>query len=305
MRRNEGLSALRISSAVAVGGMVRRITRRSPDLIAKALLHLHRPLIGHYQVLINHGGFRIFVNPQDNCGGSLYYRGSYEPQETRYFLQLIEAEQPDLFVDVGANIGYYCLTAASRGVSRVIAFEPSPTIADVLTRSVQANDTLRDRVQIRREALSDHPGVIKFWPNLQEHNFGTGSVVPLEIPSENRCIEVRCHKGDDALSGVGQGRLLIKMDIEGGEFAALQGLRETILKLKPTLLMEVHPNQLRALGHDPDALLLLLRNLGYGICRLIGGAEMDLPSGRPYGSEVGWIVARRLEDPDVSGAFEG
>lgn len=62
-----------------------------------------------------------------------------------------------VFVDIGANIGYYTLTAAAAGAGRVIAIEPYPPTFDRLTFNIAANE-FEARVQAIRTALGDHNG---------------------------------------------------------------------------------------------------------------------------------------------------
>ena len=65
--------------------------------------------------------------------------GHYSPDETRVLACLMDA--CDDFVDVGANYGYFSLLAAAReGPSvSVIALEPNPELAGLITRSAEHN----------------------------------------------------------------------------------------------------------------------------------------------------------------------
>jgi hypothetical protein len=59
------------------------------------------------------------------------------------------------------------------------------------------------------------------------------------------------------------GRVMLKLDVEGSECAFLEGAREMITTLKPKLILEVHPNSLKAAGSTGDRLKQLLIELGY------------------------------------------
>lgn len=59
------------------------------------------------------------------------------------------------------------------------------------------------------------------------------------------------------------GKVTLKLDIEGSEYAFLKGAEEMITNLKPNLLMEINPQSLRASGISGDVLLGILKDLGY------------------------------------------
>ena len=56
---------------------------------------------------------------------------------------------------------------------------------------------------------------------------------------------------------------MLKLDVEGSECAFLEGARQMITSLKPKLIIEVHPNSLKAAGATGDRLKQLLLELGY------------------------------------------
>ncbi len=67
---------------------------------------------------------------------------------------------------------------------------------------------------------------------------------------------------------------VIKIDVEGGEIAVLEGARETLRRARPTIYLSVHPTELGLLGHGPDALARLIDDLGYA-CRDVDGGVVD------------------------------
>ena len=67
----------------------------------------------------------------------LLIHGEWEPEETELVKKLIKPG--DIFVDVGANLGYYALLAARVGASHVYAFEAQPSTYELLGKNVIIN----------------------------------------------------------------------------------------------------------------------------------------------------------------------
>jgi FkbM family methyltransferase len=59
------------------------------------------------------------------------------------------------------------------------------------------------------------------------------------------------------------GKVFLKIDVEGSEFAFLQGARNMIFHWRPVILLEINPASLRAADVDENALVELLIELGY------------------------------------------
>ena len=275
-----------------LGTPVRWLTRVAPDVVTRGLVHLHRPMLGDVEVAINHDGFKILVNPQDNCGGRLYYWGSYEPDATTWFKSLLVTLRPSLFVDIGANIGHYTFTAARLGVPRIIAVEPSPALASNLERSTKLNGWGRPQIQIVQAAIADSNGTTRFWLNREEHNFGTGSLLRARQTADNRSVVVPCYTGDHLLCDEHPDQVLVKIDVEGAECLALKGMTDCLPRLRPTLMIELHPAQLATFGHSSAEVLRLLRGFGYELARLDRTKEVTIASASSLRATIQWIVAR-------------
>ena len=88
------------------------------------------------------GGGVFHCDLRDATAAEVCFTGRYEPQETQLLRDLLEPG--NVFVDVGANWGYYTLAAAHMvgPEGRVVAFEPEPRLFALLTANIAAN-TLR------------------------------------------------------------------------------------------------------------------------------------------------------------------
>jgi FkbM family methyltransferase len=172
-------------------------------------------------------------------------RGVWEPAVVR---ELTRTLRPgDVFFDLGAYVGPFTLLA-SRIVGpggRVVAFEPDPRTRAVLERNVAANGATN--VVVVPCAVGDRAGVVRFLASGDS----VGRV------GESGDVEVEQVTLDGYCDDHGVAPTVMKVDIEGGEAAALDGSM-TVARLR-TLVLEIHEPQLREQGIDPTA---FLRRLG-------------------------------------------
>ena len=139
--------------------------------------------------------------------------------------------QGGTFVDIGANVGNHGLYAALfLGAARVIPFEPNPLAYRLLFANVAVN-ALVDRFVL------DHIGV-----GLSDTEAGGFAMTEREKNLGNARMvagggDIAVIRGDTALAGTAPD--FIKIDVEGMEMKALGGLRETIGRARPAMLIEV------------------------------------------------------------------
>ena len=82
----------------------------------------------------------MFVDLRDSAVAThLFVSKTWEPEETKLVSRLLE--EGDVFVDVGANLGYFTLIASDAvgKTGRVFAFEPEPNNFSLLQKNVEVN----------------------------------------------------------------------------------------------------------------------------------------------------------------------
>jgi FkbM family methyltransferase len=201
--------------------------------------------------------------------------GSLEPTTTALFRGAV---QPGMVVvDVGAFLGQYSLPAA-RAVGptgKVVAFEPDPRNFAYLVKNVERNG-LSDRVKTVPQAVTDRTGETTLYLDPE---VGSGSSVVFRRRRAVATETVPTVRLDDAL-GHSISPDVIKLDIEGGEVSALDGMAETIRGAKPDLAMfiECFPKALRtAPGAGVHALVQRLERLGFRVYVIDEGPRRLFP----------------------------
>ncbi len=183
----------------------------------------------------------------------------------------------DNVIDAGANIGCHACPMAIRVAphGRVLAIEPVGRLADRLEANCRLNGI--DNVVVSRFAVSSGAG----WrPLVVSHavanNQGNASFHRAPSASSD-VVEVETTTIDVLVSEVGLSDLrLIKTDLEGEDFAALVGARETLKRWRPMLAFEHHRGLWATAGHTlASATDFLTGDLGYRITSLNQSYEVQ------------------------------
>ncbi|MCA3337215.1 MAG: FkbM family methyltransferase [Roseomonas sp.] len=174
--------------------------------------------------------------------------------------------RPGTLVDIGAHDGLLTIPLARLPGSRVLAFEPLPSAYARLQAALRAAfGAAPANVECHHLALGDHEGSITLaMPVLdgvaQEQWASTAkdyaAHVSARVTVERFTVPMRT-LDDFALTDV----TAIKLDAEGAEYEILRGARETLLRCRPVLTLEVEerhrqgstyaaPAFLDALGYD-------------------------------------------------------
>jgi FkbM family methyltransferase len=180
-------------------------------------------------------------------GMSLILDGCWERELTD---RIIAALKPgDVFVDVGANMGYYALLASTAVGSNglVLAFEPSPTNLQALLKNLRLNASAN--VMVLNLALSDQDSVVKLW-GAPYFNSGVCSLRGPDFassPSDFTLTPTARFAGIGALKSLWRRIGLMKIDVEGLELSVLRGAEE-LLRANPRLQLtcEVSPEWCKA-----------------------------------------------------------
>jgi len=192
-------------------------------------------------------------------------------------------------VDVGAHGGSVLaeiVRVAPRG--RHIAYEPLPHLADQLHASFPD-------VDVRCAALSNHSGTASF-ARVRAAEAWSGLVfrpLPGNVEPDVEEIEVAVEALDDALPGDFP-PALIKIDVEGGEQAVLEGAMRTLRLHKPIVVFEHGYGAANAYGTEPDDIhRLIVRDAGLRVFDLDGNGPYELERFRSayFSSErVNWVA---------------
>jgi FkbM family methyltransferase len=178
-------------------------------------------------------------------GNQVMQAGDFEREETSLIKDLLEGAE--VFVDVGANIGFYTCLALASG-KYTLAIEPLAQNVEYLYANLEANGW--KNVEIYPVGLADRPGLATLYGGNTGASFVSGWAN--SSPLWRRTISVSTL--DILLGGRFEGKqLLIKVDVEGGEYDLLQGASETLKLLPaPVWMMEITLRGYHPSGLNPN-----------------------------------------------------
>ena len=223
----------------------------------------------HVEVTID-GPLRMRVDPNDLIGRTIFHRGLWERPVAIHFRR--EVRRGDIVLDVGANLGQFTLLAshAAGPSGRVFAIEANPQMALNLRHNVALNQLTN--VEIIEAAAWDCDDRLRLHPG-EPGNQGMASVA--SAGAEQAGTLVPAVRLDRVLRELGCSRVdVIKIDVEGAEERALQGLAGILESQGPRRIY----CEVTAIAGDASAaerLVDLLASWGYR------GAIVDEDGERP------------------------
>ena len=210
------------------------------------------------QWLILHQNDQVFAN-------EIISTGTFEDTELKMFLSFLQENM--VIFDIGANIGYYTILAASRVGShgQIYAFEPDKENFAILKNNVELNQ--HSNVKLLQLAVSDECGYLEL--NISLDNKGdhrTRKTSDLNI--DRKSYKVKSITIDSFCDENNVYPDVIKMDIQGFEYFAILGMMNLLTQTQDlVLLIELWPYGLNeSSGLDTSELLYKqLENFGFVI----------------------------------------
>ncbi len=179
--------------------------------------------------------FKQVIDPKNGyIDKYIFLHGPYED----YILDVIAKYLPSegVMFDIGANIGQHSLFAASflKGTGKVYAFEPVANLFDQMKKSAELNNFAN--LELINFACGDNNS--SGFMGTNNSNAGGSSLVVLDEATEMVKVEIK--RLDDIFNDLPKLNL-IKMDVEGYEYAALKGGENLILRTLPVIIFEFSP----------------------------------------------------------------
>jgi FkbM family methyltransferase len=197
----------------------------------------------------------------------LLLTGSFEPLHTDIIKNLLPLG--GVFVDVGANVGYFSIIGAnSVGPNgRVYAFEPMQEIYAILCKNLSLNGL--SNVVAKALACFSSSGEMVM---ERDEDSGKSHLSPARRDS---AMLVSLTTLDDFIHNMNLERVdFIKIDAEGSDLEVLKGARRTIEKFRPAILLEL--DHLSLFGGSRSEVLKYFEDCRYQVSEVRGKHSLDL-----------------------------
>ncbi len=226
----------------------------------------HKYIFNPYQLfkgvkkeVVYRNSIKLHLNLEDWIQQQIYFLGDYEKSEIDYLYSNLR--KGDTFIDIGGNIGLFSLNA-SRIVGnegKVISFEAFTPNYNQFENHISINQF--QNVKLEHLAIADKKGFIEILYNDTYNNVGMASSFLEEFTAKEPVESVNL---DEYVKEKQIPKIdFIKIDIEGGEFAALQGMNEILTYYRPKILIEINNTALKSSNHHEEELISLLTEKGY------------------------------------------
>ena len=203
------------------------------------------------------------LNLDEGIDLSIFIFGSSEKKVLNFSKLLQKKNTPIIIIDIGANIGSVSLIIAKKlENSKVFAIEPTNYAFQKLSKNLNLNDDLKDKIFLKQLFISNNKKPQKVWSswnfekseNKHQKHMGT-----LKEIKENSYIGLEKFIETEKLTNVD----FIKLDVDGYELDVLRSGEKFLTKTKPIIFIELAPYLYPEFGYSCEELVKYIISLNY------------------------------------------
>lgn len=176
-----------------------------------------------------------------------------------------------VFVNIGANVGYYTMIVAEhfRKIDRLIAFEPNQEAMVYLRQNMSPYMQVCP-IDLHPFCISDKEGMIEInrIDGMPEYSSLQKISLPWLADQKQKVEQAECRRLDSFLDNNNVSFMLI--DAEGAEGNILKGAETILRKSRPILMLEFSEALLKGFGYTKQMIAEYLASLGYEVKTISG-----------------------------------
>jgi FkbM family methyltransferase len=199
---------------------------------------------------------------QDMTQETILLEDAWDPSLTDLVRKTLDPQA--VFIDVGANVGYFTLLASTcvGDSGRVLSIEPNPPVAEQLRLNVERSNLSNVIIEqtLCTDSLESYTQTL-YLPDQSQlgkasiSKSNAGGVESVEVRSSTVDQLIRNHRLQNVT--------FVKIDVEGAELMVLRGMTETLRQLRPIIVLELEPHLLTQLGTTREEVIDFLSGFSY------------------------------------------
>jgi FkbM family methyltransferase len=208
----------------------------------------------------------FFINAstnKNNMSNGLLNKCYFGDERILAIIKKISDHKKTFLLDCGSNYGFYSFYVASLSAdNQVLAFEASPKTSNAFKVNLELNNF--KNIDCRNLAINEISGTfVSFYESFNDWE----SSATHNNFKNNKMVIVEATTIDKELSNkdLSNFSVIIKLDIEGNEFNAIQGGFDTIIKYEPLITIELSKYNLNNKTYNFDYLKKFLNDTKYKI----------------------------------------
>ena len=208
----------------------------------------------------------FFINAstnKNNMSNGLLNKCYFGDETILLVIKKISDQKKIFLLDCGSNYGFYSFYVASLNLNnQSLAFEASPKTFNSFKANLELNNFRN--IDYKNLAISEVSG--KFISFYESHNDWESSATHNKFKN-NKIVNIETTTIDQELSkkDLSNFAVIIKLDIEGNEFNAIQGGKDTILKYEPLIIIELSRYNFNNQNYNFDYFRKFLNSYKYKI----------------------------------------
>ena len=212
------------------------------------------------QVKIKRNNAIFLLNTKNRHDRALLLSHDYEPDQINFLLNEINTQNNfNIFIDIGACIGFYSLSIASMcpNISRIDLFEPHNENFLCAKRNIELNNEIAIKSNLYNFGLSNQ-NVSKKLYTLKKNDGAGGSIAEFEGQYSDKdaiSFDIDVRIGDELLKYENK-RIVLKIDVERHELNVLKGIKRLLTKNKCLVQVEVF-------GEYFESISSIMKDYGY------------------------------------------
>lgn len=241
-------------------------------MVHQFLVFLNKLFADFFPFYVKIKDVKVYYNSLDRFLACILWKaGLLEGYEMNLFITKLK--EGDVVLDIGANMGVYSLLSSQRvgPNGKILAFEPDKDNFQCLAKSIEKNKF--KNIIVYPFAVSNKEETIYFQKNA--FNSGNHQIRKEKTADNQASIKAVCL--DDFLKE--EPKIdVIKIDIQGAEFFAFEGLKDIINRFPNIVIFaEYWADGLKKMGVKPGDYLDLLKSLDLNIFMIDGKNSKLIP----------------------------